>query len=211
MMPGMVGGEGRALEGCRVCARTSHSSPMYIVAACPRRFLPYATSCSFPTPVLALSPARSSVRDLPTMESASRRVLRSRIAETPATPPAGLPTVMPSAGTPVTATPSAGTPMPSAGTPMPSAGTPFADSPLVPKAEPDVPPGPIAAPSHDVASPNPPTGDAPEPQPALPPTGDVYLRVSRDALSRAEALAHTPPQSLDPAAKSQLAEVQQAP
>ncbi len=168
-------------------------------------------------PVLPLT--RFSVRDLPAMESASRRVLRSRIAETPlVTPSAGPSTAMPSAGTPATATPSAGTPMPSAGTPMPSAGTPFADSPLVPKAEPDVPPGPTVAPSHDVASP-PPTGDVSEPpEPQLAPavtTGaddiseQVYIRVSVDALAEMEALAHAPPQTLDPASKSRLTELQQ--
>src|SRR6266705_2835345 len=45
----MVGGEGCALEGSRVCARTSHPSPIYIVAACP----PVA---SLPTRHLVLSP-----------------------------------------------------------------------------------------------------------------------------------------------------------
>src|SRR6266705_247172 len=132
----------------RVCAYVAHIAYVYSrcvppVASLPTRHLVFPR-----TPVLSLSfsPACFSVRDLPAMESASRRVLRSHIAETPLTmPSAGLPTVMPSAGTPITAMPSAGTPA------TPSAGTPSADSPLVPKAEPDIPPGPIAAPSHDVA------------------------------------------------------------
>src|SRR6266705_1480026 len=55
----MVGGEGCALEGSRVCARTSHTSPIYIVAACPRRFSPHTTSCFLPNlPVLSLSLSR---------------------------------------------------------------------------------------------------------------------------------------------------------
>src|SRR6266705_4129757 len=117
MTLGHGGWQGCALEGSRVCARTSHTSPMYIVAACPVPSLPTQHLVFLPEPRSPfLSLARFSVRDLPTMESASRRVLRSRIAETPlVTPPAGPSTAMPSAGTPATATPSAGTPlMPSA-------------------------------------------------------------------------------------------------
>src|SRR6266705_150216 len=48
MMPGHGGWQGCALEDSRVCARTSHTSPMYIVAACP---VP-----SLPTRHLVLSP-----------------------------------------------------------------------------------------------------------------------------------------------------------
>src|SRR6266705_579310 len=166
----------------RVCAHVAHIA--YVYSRCvPRPFSPHATSCFPPNPPFSLSPASPCVICPPW------RVPRA-VSSAPA-----------SRSPPAPATPSAGTPI------MPSAGTPSADSPLVPKAEPDVPPGPTVAPSHDVASPNPPTRDAPEPQPALPPTGDVYLRVSRDALSRAEALTDAPPQSLHPAAKSQLAEL----
>src|SRR6266705_3404684 len=145
MTLGHGGWQGCALEGSRVCARTSHTSPMYIVAACPVPSLPTRHLVFLPEPrslSLSLPPVHFSVRDLPAMESASRRVLRSRIAETPlAAPPTGPSTAMPSAGTPATVTPSAGTP-------MPSAGTPLADLPLALKAEPDVPPGPTVAPSH---------------------------------------------------------------
>ena len=205
MTPGHGGWQGCALEGSRVCARTSHTSPMYIVAACPVPSLPtrHLVFPRNPVPSLSLSPVHFSVRDLPAMESASRRVLRSRITETPlATPPAGPSTAMPSAGTLSTAMPSAGTP---------ATVTPSADSPLAPKAEPDVPPGPTVAPSHYVASP-PPTGDVSEPQlaPAVTTGADdtseqVYIRVSVDALAEMEALAHAPPQTLDPASKSRLA------
>src|SRR6266705_6912878 len=40
MTLGHSGWQGCALEGSRVCARTSHTSPMYIVAACPVPSLP---------------------------------------------------------------------------------------------------------------------------------------------------------------------------
>src|SRR6266705_2290944 len=110
MTPGHGGWQGCALEGSRVCARTSHTSPMYIVAACPVASLPtrhlvFLQNLRSPS----LSPAHSSVRDLPAVESASCCVLRSCVVETSTTLPAGLPTVTPSAGT--SATPSAGLPI----------------------------------------------------------------------------------------------------
>src|SRR6266705_2366027 len=127
----------------RVCAYVAHIA--YVYSRCmppsllsPRDILFPSEPPSFSLS-LSLAPACFSVRDLPAMESASRRILRSRVPETSATPPAGLPTVIPSAGTPIAPI-----------TAMPSAGTPSADSPLPPKVEPDIPPGPIAAPSHDV-------------------------------------------------------------
>src|SRR6266705_1589615 len=55
MTPGHGGWQGCALEGSRVCARTSHTSPMYIVAACPVPSLPTRHLVFLRTPVLSLS------------------------------------------------------------------------------------------------------------------------------------------------------------